>query len=450
MASRWPVALALAGWAAWVIIALVGWLGAAPLGHDESQYAIAARDLFAGEGPRWWFYLSRGMEVVAAPGVLLGESEVAMRALPFVIGAFALPFALWRVARSARISDLVVGVTLLVLAGASGLTRIMADLSSDVPAAAALLGAIAVLTDEVDRPDGARWRIVVAAPLLAAALYLRYGSALPIAVIVVAAIAVGARTLVRRPWPVIVTAVVFLVLLVPHFLSAIHYTGSPLGILLAGPDLPSGLVTYLTSNPFTLYGYVIPFVLIAGLVSLRIADRRRLLLWLVAAGTLVAVGLVAEAQPRYVLTSLALLALLGVDRLQRFVHVVAIAAAIVAVLVIKWRFEVPAVRVARIRGTLAAAQAIRADANGAPCTVFGAHFAQLEWYSRCRAPLVMDAPRVLEAHARGEAVYVVRDYVTMWRPAPQPDVYAFPGDKRVVLVKPLDVEVVKVVARQPP
>lgn len=453
MTSRVSARLVLACVTTWVVVVAVNWLGRAPLGHDESQYAIAAREMLAGEPPRWWFYLSRGMEVIAMPGIWLGEGELAIRAVSFMIGAVAFPFALWRVAQSARISNVVTATALLVLAGASGVTRVIADLNSDVPAATALLGAIAVLSDEVDRPEGARWRILWAAPLLAAALYVRYGSAVPIAVIVVAASLVGARTLARRPLPVIVTAALFVVLLVPHFALAMQYTGSPFGILLAARDIPgqaypgAGLVTYLTSNPFTFYGYLITFVLIAGLVSLRVTDRRRLLIWLVAMGSFVAIGLVTHAQQRYVITSVALFTLLGVERLERLVPVVAAVGAILGVITIKWRLAVPEARANRMRGTLTAAQAIRADAKGAPCTVIGAHFAQLEWYSGCHAPLVMDAHWVGDALARGDMVYVVRDYVSMWRPAPQPNVYELPGDKHVLLVRPLEVEVVKITRR---
>src|SRR5688572_28308984 len=105
------------------------------MGHDESQYAIAARDALAGDAPRW-FYLSRGMTVVAAPGLWLGASELALRFVPLLLGV-GFVLATWTLARR------VVGATaaawaLVVLAGTRCVVRWSTELLSDVPAAACL------------------------------------------------------------------------------------------------------------------------------------------------------------------------------------------------------------------------------------------------------------------------------------------------------------------------
>jgi 4-amino-4-deoxy-L-arabinose transferase-like glycosyltransferase len=352
------------------------------------------------------------------------------------------------------------------MASSRNVVRYATDLLSDFPSAACLLAALAILVDEVDRDDGPRWRILLAAPALAAAMYVRYGSVLPIAVIVLAALIVGARGIRRRPLPVVATAALFLVLLVPHFIEAHSKTGSPLGILLVGREVPQdeyfgeGLVTYVASNPFKLYGLTIPVALVAGLVAVgravRDRDRRRLLLWLVAVGSLVAIGLTTHAQVRYILVSLALLAVLGVDELRYWISQlpartarVATAGALAAVMV-AWallarkHLRADEYRVTRMQGTLAAAAAIRADAAGAPCTVIGNHYTQLEWYSGCRAPLVMSPQSVETAQLRGDRVYIVRDYGPAVGNQPQPELSAFPGGPTSILARPKVVDVARV------
>lgn len=471
MRYRWPLLLSLAGAAAWTVILVITWASAAPLGHDESQYAIAAREWLAGTEARW-FYLSRGMNVVAAPGIWLGESERALRVVPMVVGGLGFAAATWWVAKRAvgATGLAVAGISLLVLAGARNVARYASDLLSDFPAAALLIAALAVIVDEVDREDGPRWRLLAAAPLLAAAMYVRYGSVVPIAVIVIASVIIGARAIARRPWPCVATAGLFLVLLVPHFIEAHTTTGSPLGILLASSSVPqeeyfaAGLVTYVTSDPTKFYGVLIPVPLVAGLVSIGwiARDRRKLLLWLVAVGSLVAIGITTHAQVRYALVSIALLTVLGVERFciwlaqapagaprrrarnlaaQRTLGGVALAA-----LVVTWAMFVrrqPAtdeVRASRMRGTLAAAAAIRTDAHGRRCMVIGYHYTQLEWYSGCVAPLVMEADFVAAGHHAGEIVYVVREPASKLA---QPDVRKLPGTPTTILDTPNVVEVIR-------
>lgn len=450
MRARLPLLLTLACVTAWFAIAAITWAGAAPLGHDESQYAIAARDALDGLPARWWFYLSRGMTAIAVPGVVLGEGERALRFVPLLIGGIGFAIAVCALARRAVGATAIGGVALLAMAASRNVVRYSTDLLSDFPAATCLVAALAVIVDEIDRADGPRRRIVAAAPLLAAAFYLRYGSVLPIAVIVLASVAVGARAIRRRPLPVLATAGVFLVLLVPHFIEATTKTGSPLGILFIGSEVPQehylgeGLVTYVASNPFKLYGLAIPVVLVAGIVGVR-REPRRLLLWLVALGTLVAVGLTTHAQVRYVLLALAILAVLGVDALWRWLPGrarVPVAATGIAIAAILWallarkHLAADENRTARMRATFAAVGAIRADAAGAPCTVLGYHYTQLEWYSRCRAPLVMSADFARAALDRGDRVYLVRDDGPTMSDASHLELRDFTGARFVILDVP--------------
>jgi 4-amino-4-deoxy-L-arabinose transferase-like glycosyltransferase len=430
--DRLHLAIALAAVSAWIATALVTWVQRAPLGHDEAQYALAARDHLAGLPPRW-FYVSRGMDALAIPGLWLGGTEGTLRLVP-LLGGIGFVGALWLLARR-TVGRPGAAWALAIVVGTRAIARRSTDLLSDMPAAACLVAALAIIVDEIDREDGARWRIVLVAPLLAAALYVRYGSAVPIAIIVVASLATGARTLRRRPAPVLATVALFLVLLVPHFVSAYVQTGSPLGILLASRGVPhqahvyEGLVTYLTSNPLQYYGIAAAFAMIAGLTALRGADPRRLLVWLVGVGSLVAMGLTTHAMTRYVMLSIALLVVLGAGQLVRWLEsaiwhqrrlwiVLGLGALATIWLLLTIRQAGSGTyRRGTMRGTLVAAQVIRGDARGRPCTVIGYQSTQLEWYSGCRTT----------ASATGELTYVVRDHSPGWIVGRQPVLAELPG-----------------------
>jgi hypothetical protein len=314
----------------------------------------------------------------------------------FVLAAAALAWRCFGAATAAWVAA--------VLAGIRSFTKLGPELLSDLPATAFLLAGTAVIAAEVMREDGPRWRTVLAAPLCAAALYLRYASCVPIAILGAAALAFGARSILRRPAPIAATAALFLLLLVPHALTAIHATGSPLGILLDSKDVPhrawigEGLVDYVAVNPFGTYGLLAPPVFVAGLLAAsRLRDRPTALLWTIAVLDVVAIGLISHAQTRYIAYGTTLLVVLGVDLLRRQIAArpprlraalgaaAALAIAVMWVLVARLQLQSPARRLESTRSTLDAAAAIRADAAGAPCLVEGETYTQLEWYSGCRS-----------------------------------------------------------------
>lgn len=391
--------LLVAGLVGWTVNTAIIWLHGPPLGHDEAQYTLIAKALLAGEEPRW-FYASPGTSLLAIFGILAGGSEVALRLPTFVLGigfVLAAAWLAWRCFSAATAAWVTV-----VLAATRSFTKLGADLLSDLPAATFLLAGTAVLTVEVTREGGPRWRTLLAAPLLAAALYLRYASCVPIAILGVAALAFGARAIARRPAPIAATSALFLVLLVPHALTSIRITGRPLGLLLASKDVPhqswiaEGLVDYLAVNPFGTYGVLAPPVLVAGLVAVsRFRDRRTALLWTVAVLDIAALGLITHAQTRYIAYGLALLVVLGVDLLRLWIAAraprvraalgaaAAVAIAVAWVLVVRLQLRTAAGRIASARSTIDAASVIRADAAGAPCQLVGDAFTQLEWYSGC-------------------------------------------------------------------
>lgn len=396
MRARLPTLIFAAALLVWIVNAAIVWLSASPLGHDESQYVRAAADLLAGDPPRW-FYASSGMSIIALPGAISG-GEIAARFPTFVLGiAFVLAAGglAWR-----TYGAMTAAWVVAVLAGMKSVMGMSADLLSDLPATAFLLGGTFVMVTEViQRAEPLRWRVVIAAPLLACALYLRYASCIPIALLGAGTLVLGWRTIARRPLPIIATAAAFLVLLVPHVHTAIAVTGSPLGILLASKDVPGktwfaqGLATYVTENPIAYYGLLAAPVLLAGLAAVvRIKDRATALLWTIAVADIVVLGVVSHAQARYIFFGLTLLVILGVETVRLLVaerRLLAIACAIAVaaswVLVATSQIYRSAHRWETTAATRAAAAAITADARGATCFVVGDAYAQLEQYSGCRS-----------------------------------------------------------------
>ena len=452
---RHPSSAALvAGWLAWLVDAAILWVSAVPLGHDEAQYALAGQQLVESVAPRWP-YLSYGMNAIAAPGVLAGGGERAMRIVPMLAG---IGFVLAAAAVARRFAARgTTGWLVAVLAATSTIAKRSIDLLSDMPSTACLLVATMIIVDETTRSEGPRRRLVWAAPWLAAAFYLRYGSCIPIAVIGAVGLVGGWRGIVRRPGPVIATILVLAALLIPHVALAIALTGSPLGIMsesssVVGRSGGGGMATFLTSNPFAFYGVVTTPILIAGLVAIvRVRDRRTAMLWVIAVGNIVAVGVTATGQTRYIFLALVLLLLIGIDAirgaiaarpaaLRRKLGWVCVAALVGSWLVVASSLSRTnrAVR-AHMAGSLAAITAIRADDRGAPCQVLARHNTQLEWYSGCEA-VVEILPSVIER--RASRVYVVVEPHSELQPATD----GVPGRLHEILDRP---DVVKVFRVEP-
>ncbi|MBA3500443.1 MAG: glycosyltransferase family 39 protein, partial [Deltaproteobacteria bacterium] len=319
MSNRWVLCAGLLGW---TIIAVVTLIAAVPLGHDESQYVIAGSDLLAGR-PARWLYLSQGTTLIAVPGILAGGSELALRVLPMLLG-FGFIAAAYFLARTTT-TPATAAWLVPVLAASFGIVKRNTELLSDMPAAAALLAGAALLVTELVREGGPRRRMVLAGVAFAAAMYLRYGSALPIAIIGVVSAIGGWRGVTRRPLLVAATLGVFVALLTPHMLFAYAKTGSPFGIITFSTDMiqtvsEPGLVTYLTSPPLRWYGIVTAPLLVLGLVSIIwLRDRRLVMLWVMAIASVIGLGLTALAQSRYIYFSQVVLLVLGVELVRQFV-----------------------------------------------------------------------------------------------------------------------------------
>jgi hypothetical protein len=392
--------LVAGAFAVWTTCAAIAWISAPPLSHDEARYALAARDRVAGDPPRW-VYVPIGMEVLAMPGLLAGGDERALRVVPALLG-LAFLVAAWRCA--AAIGDEASAAwTVAVLAGTTPLTRFQIDLLSDLPSAACLLALVALLVRECRGPT--RWRVLAAAPLAVVALYVRYGSCVPLALIGLATLAfAGVRAKLVAVAAVAAAAAYPLV-----------------GALLASSTVPprgGGLAAY-AERPIYYFGLsAVPLVALA--LAGGWSERWRLYATVIGVADIVALGIETQAQTRYIALAIVLLVAVGAaiarEILSEYRAVVAVCAAAV---IASWAvaiYQAWTARSRRIDGmepTLAAAAAIRRDAAGRPCNVVGRHNTQLEWYSGCRAGF-------------GPAgwTYVVRDDTGG---ANQPDLAAMPG-----------------------
>jgi 4-amino-4-deoxy-L-arabinose transferase-like glycosyltransferase len=386
-----------AGLLVWIAFATTLWSSEMPLGHDEAQYAIAASEWLRGEVPRW-NYLSVGMTAVAAPGVLAGGGEGELRLASALCG---IGFVLACAALARRLAGATIAAwAVAVVVGTVCIAKRSADLLSDVPAAACLLAASSILSTELSREGGPRWRLLWVAPWLGAAFYLRYGSCIPIAVLGLVALVGGWRAIRQRPAPVVATVALGAAFLVPYLVLSIRLTGKVLGILRdSSTTLPAelGLLTYVSSNPFTYYGALAAPLMLLGLGSiLHRRDRRSVMLWAIAVGDIIAVGLTTLGQSRYILLGIAILLILGVREVEGWISSrparTGARLTIVALLAVVAVWGLVAFRITRIgderrAGTLTtrmAAAVIARDAQGKPCLVLGRRATQLEWYSGCR------------------------------------------------------------------
>jgi 4-amino-4-deoxy-L-arabinose transferase-like glycosyltransferase len=388
----------------WAAAALIGLVLGPSLGHDEAAFALTAR----GQAPPGaWLYRSDGTVAIARIGIALGGAEWQLRLASTVLNALALVgvYAVGRVAFGPRTGAWAAAV----LAGAHPMALRAAELLSDLPAMAGILGGIALLASELDERSesggrgpvgsaGPRWRIVLAAPIFAAAFYVRYGSAPVIALAIAVACALWFRAVVRRPWPVLAMVGLLALLIVPHVLRSRAATGTWLGILEISAGMPrrayigEGLITYLTSNPFLFYGALVAPIMLAGVVGVvSVVRMRRKAPWylaIVALCQLVALGLESHGQPRYVFIAAALLVVLGVATLagSRFARP-RLAFALVAA---SWLGVLVAAPIyyrhlddARAP-ILDAGATLRAASAGRPCVAVALIVPQLMWYSPCR------------------------------------------------------------------
>jgi 4-amino-4-deoxy-L-arabinose transferase-like glycosyltransferase len=439
-AARFPrrTQVLLAGaWLTWVVCAALHGASGAPLGHDEARYAIATRDLLAGDASRW-VYVPPGMEVLPMPGVLLGGGERALRLVPVLLSLVFLA-VLWRVARSVGSRE-TAAWTVALVAATGPIVRLSSDVLSDIPSTTLLLVTAYLVFRELTRPEGPTRALAWAAVTGAGAFYIRYGSCIPLAIIAGVAVLGCARAIVARPRVVVLTLGLFVLLLAPHLVWSQVSTGSLVGTLRLSASVPKGFGTGIATYAAHPFGYLGPFALALLPLAILAGAHHRLCALLIALAILdvLSLGIQTSAQGRYVFLATSLILVVGpvaLVRLRPRIANLALAAVVIGWGVQVWAaLEYPRVRIEGMRTTILAAAAIRGDAGAAPCYVLGRHDTQLEWYTGCEYRLVM--PPQLD-----KRLYAVWDNTGgPW----QPSIGALPGPKRTVLRVPGVVEVVRI------
>lgn len=406
----------------------------APLGYDEAVYALGGRELVTGENAdAFRSYRPVGMQLLAAPGVLLGGSGPWLRVTSVFVGAICL-FAFWLAAR--RITGATASWSLLAVLGAVELQRRGAELLSDVPSLAFALLLVWLLVRELERSPGPGRSLIMAAPLAAGAFYLRYGSVLLLVAVGLAVALVWWRALLVGWRRVVTTAALFAALLAPHLAHSTTATGTPLGILQAARhvagrgEVGDGLRDYLAAFPDQPGGPLIAVLMIAGLASglvhlvrlRRHPDARHRAIafaFLAAAGHTVAVGLDVHGESRYIFFGMLLLTALGMDATVRLGALAAraapppwatragagLAAALALTLAIgALTANRQAIRDARLRARAGECllQTARwlAEHGGQRCAVVAAQAPQLGWYSGCDGYGITSNPRRVIARVR--------------------------------------------------
>lgn len=428
-AARWVTGVTLVYLLVVLAVALAPARG---LGHDEAVYAVGARGMLHGDAADHLpMHRSIGMKVLAAPGVVAGGGELAIRA-PFALLACVYLAVVWVIARrwfGAGAAALAVAVQATM---APWQWR-AAEALSDVPSALALLGMLALCL-RADEGGGAAdahrraWARAVAAGVLgAAACYVRYASAPAVAAIAMVTLLDDPR---RWRW-LALAGVAGLAAITPFFVWSASETGSILGVLDEGERMArraypgEGLVYYATTWPWKLAGPVAGVVaaigVVVGLAGWRAgwrdatpAQRARRMIVAAGLGQLLALGWRVHGETRFVFFAMTCFAIAGVSwiagearRWKVAVVVVALAAVPSALWTWRWLDRLAERRVP----VREAAAAIVRDRGGERCVAFSTEVPMVVWYAGCHTwqvdgwglpvRLAVGAPKIYLNEARG-------------------------------------------------
>ncbi len=308
---------------AWIVV------GGGGFGHDESTYVLKARAWVSGTPDTGWdFHRAIAQSLIAVPIVFFTENEVAFRSLSVVLAVgtvVAVGWLGWRV-RSARAGWLAAAV----FAVAPSFLRRGAEFLTDVPSA----GLLVVATGLLWRWGTRRSRIGVfcsgAVAIGALAFYVRYQAILSLALLALAAVIVFWSRIKEAVGQLAAAALLFLGLLLPHFIWSSAVAGTPWGIITQTGEsggrtyLGQGLVGYVRDLPDLLAGQLGALAIIAAIVWLvvriavilrkhRVEPLDRLAIYLVgpALGQILILGLLAHGEPRFLFFPVALLVVAG-------------------------------------------------------------------------------------------------------------------------------------------
>jgi hypothetical protein len=389
---------AVAAYAA-VLVGLAVLMG--PLGHDEAQYAIGGAALLGRAVSAFPLHRPVGMQVVAAPGVLVGGGDLGfhLTAAAWTLAMLGASYIYVRRAHGARTAAWATAVVATSFAVLRRGPEMLPDAPSAVFVLAFAAGLVGGLAPNAD--PARRWRLAWLGPLAAAAFYLRYGSIGVLATISASALAVWWRQVRACLAPLAVAALSAAALAAPHVVQSVRATGSVLGILqqasvAAGRGYRGDGLVYYGTTWWLWLGPVASVCAACGLIAAAARrDAVTLFAGLAALAALVLVGLDAHGEARYVLVPQVLLIGAGVDAIRAWAMPrTRLAAALVAASLVGSSIAaaIALLRARRTFGVVAAAGGeVRRAAGGAPCTVIAGKWPQAEWYSGCEGVQPPDA-----------------------------------------------------------
>jgi len=414
--------------AAYVVVALVVIRGGGPLGHDESVYALRARDFHSGTpaaGFYWEDYRAPGLPWLSQFVWLVGSSAPYLR---LVTAGFMVVLVVLTWLAGRALFEPAVG---LVAAAGLAATPFMVEASvqvwPDVPGAALGLGAVLVLLFATSG-DRASWWVLAVPVLVAAATYVRFGAPLQMLVGLGAVGLYRWRVVRRAPAAVAIaaaasTAAVWVILAVP---AASGSALSPMEALgRRRRRWFEGFFDY-PEQAGDIVGSVAGFLLVAGVLAAVVAvwqgrgrsdpARRAALAVLGAgAGTVAVTALVLHGELRYLSPTMPWLwvaagvGLVPVLRSVPDAAAPAVAGALALTLVVSAVAEgneQSDLSAERFNTVVDASQAIAGLAAGRACGVVTGFTPQVAWYSGCRTGWY-DLQRVALPDAMVEASDVV-------------------------------------------
>lgn len=309
------------------VVASVSVLGAgAPFGWDESVYLVRARG-WLGDGPTtgWGPHRPPGLPLLLTPLVAVATSEFVLRLVGVVAGVLAVTGG---AALAAGLGGRAGGSFAAVIATAGLVTLPSLLLESthvltDVPSAALLVSAAALLWWQLERQDEPDVRIAWAGVALALAFTIRWGTVVWVGVTVIAVALVWQRTWRTHRGAALVFLGPIALAAAWHVVVALVQTGSPLGLVrlarrVAGTPAPGAAVASYADAWFgPLFGPVggcLALVGVAAALVSMVSPTRRRVVWLLALPAVAQTAAVIasdEAEPRFLLPAVVVAVVAG-------------------------------------------------------------------------------------------------------------------------------------------
>lgn len=314
--ARWFALVILAT----VLVALIPLvLGGETLGHDESAYGLKARSWLEGTPATGWsLHRAPGLSAYGYLVLAAGGGEAVLRSIG-LLAVGGLAASTWWL--GARISGGAVGpIAALVIVAGPAMMRRGTEYLTDTPSAALLVVCMVILWNEFgERIEGPSFRLLWILPFAWAAFYLRYQSLLAFGLIGLSVLILWWPKVRDRPGPLLATAALGLMGLVPHFVFSISETGSPIGIMRITASaggrqyLGEGLIDYSLFSGWHLFGLVglpVAFAFLWWLIAswgVRTERVKSLFLAIPALGQVLVLGLLSHGEPRFIFFPMALL-----------------------------------------------------------------------------------------------------------------------------------------------